>query len=120
MKKADRVRLQHMLEAAHEAVEFLAEEPRTSLDLDRKLLLALVKDIEIIGEAASRVTEDCQTRFPHIPWSQIRSMRNRLIHAYFDINVETVWKTVKEDLPPLIDALERVMAAFPPDADDSE
>jgi uncharacterized protein with HEPN domain len=111
MNKDDQVRLRHMLDAAHEAIAFLQDEPREALERDRKLLLALVKDIEIIGEAASWLSDECQQSHPQIPWPQIIGMRNRLIHAYFDINHETVWKTVKEDLPPLIAELDKITPA---------
>jgi uncharacterized protein with HEPN domain len=109
MNKDDQIRLRYMLDAAHEAVTFIRDETRESLDKDRKLLLALVKDIEIIGEAASRISESRQQTTPGIPWAQIVGMRNRLIHAYFNIDRETVWKTITEDLPPLIAALERIV-----------
>ncbi len=65
------------------------------------LVLSLVKDIEIIGEAATRISEDCRRESPEIPWRNIVTMRNRLIHGYFDINLDIVWKTVTEELPPL-------------------
>ena len=100
-----------MLDAAREAVAFLHDEPRDSLETDRKLLLALVKDIEIVGEAASRLSPECQQTYAQLPWPQIVGMRNRLIHAYFDIDTETVWKTVSDDLPPLIVELESILAA---------
>jgi uncharacterized protein with HEPN domain len=109
MNKDDQIRLRHMLDAAHEAVMFIQHETRASLDHDRKLLLALVKDIEIIGEAASRVSEALQQTSAEIPWAQIVGMRNRLIHAYFDIDKDTVWKTITEDLPPLIIELEKII-----------
>jgi uncharacterized protein with HEPN domain len=109
MNKDDQIRLRHMLDAAHEAVAFTQHETRASLDNDRKLLLALVKDIEIIGEAASRVSEALQQTSSEIPWAQIVGMKNRLIHAYFDIDKETVWRTITEDLPPLIVELENIL-----------
>ncbi|MCD4687457.1 MAG: DUF86 domain-containing protein [Anaerolineae bacterium] len=111
MNNDDRVRLQHMLDAAHEALVFADEESLETLRTDRKLLLALVKDIEIIGEAASRLSDEIQQTNAHIPWPQIVGMRNRLIHAYFDIEVETVWKTVIDDLPPLITELETLLSS---------
>ncbi len=109
MNSDDLVRLLHMLEASREAVEFLKDQQRDVLNQDRKLALALVKDIEIIGEAASRVSEECQQNYAQIPWPQIIAMRNRLIHAYFEIDLEIVWKTVTEDLPPLIIELEKLI-----------
>jgi len=98
-----------MMSAAREARSFAQNETRASLDKDRKLTLALVKAIEIIGEAASKITKECQKKFPHIPWSNIIGMRNRLTHAYFDINLDILWKTIIEDLPPLIGELERIL-----------
>ena len=109
MHKDDQVRLRHMLDAAREVMEFTKSRTRTSLDTDRMLVLSLVKEIEIIGEAANQVSETTRDLTPAIPWADIISMRNRLVHAYFDINLEILWKTVQDDLPPLIAALEDVL-----------
>lgn len=81
---------------------------RDDLDLDRQLVLALVKSIEIVGEAASRVTESSRQDLPQIPWDQIIGMRNRLVHAYFDINLDILWTTAQEDLSKPIDLLESI------------
>ena len=70
------------------------------------LVLALIKDVEIVGEAASRVSEESRTGLPGIPWSSVVAMRNRLIHAYFDIDLDILWQTVSEDLPELLVKLE--------------
>jgi len=67
------------------------------------------KDIEIIGEAANQVSEEARTQFPDIPWADITGMRHRLVHAYFDINLEILWRTVQQDLPPLLVALEKAL-----------
>jgi uncharacterized protein with HEPN domain len=100
-----------MFDAAKEAASFIQEEERASLDVDRKLVLALMKSIEIIGEAATKITKECQEDLPQIPWPNIIGMRNRLIHAYFDVNLEILWKTVTEDLPGLIDELEKILSS---------
>lgn len=97
-----------MLDAAREAVSFIHGRTRDDLDLDRQLVLALVKSIEIVGEAASRVTESSRQDLPQIPWDQIIGMRNRLVHAYFDINLDILWTTAQEDLSKLIDLLESI------------
>jgi len=73
------------------------------------LVLALVKDIEIVGEAAAKFSENLQRSNPDIPWSDIIGMRHRLIHAYFEINLDILWETVVTDLPPLIACLEEVL-----------
>lgn len=107
--KEDVVRLQHMLEASRDAVSFTQNKNRGSLDADKMLCLSIVRCIEIIGEAASRLSPECQTEFPQIPWKNIINMRNRLIHAYYDINLNTVWSTITDDLPPLIAELEKIL-----------
>ena len=98
----DVVRLRHMLESAQDAVGFVAGRSRADLDTDRMLRLALVRAIEIVGEAANKVTADGRSACQDIPWSQIVGMRNRIVHAYFDIDLDRVWDTVTIDLPSLI------------------
>ena len=105
----DLIRLRHMLAAAKEALEFAAGKTRMDLEKDRLHMLAIIKSIEIIGEAASKVTETFKTEKSNIPWNDIINMRNRLIHAYFDVNLDIVWQTVKTDLPDLIKALEEII-----------
>lgn len=105
MRKDDVIRLRHMLDAAREAIGFAQGCRREDLDRDRKLTLALVKDLEIIGEAAYQISEDTRRQLPGLPWDDIIGMRHRLVHAYFDINLDILWNTVQQDLPPLIDAL---------------
>jgi uncharacterized protein with HEPN domain len=114
MRKDDLIRLHHMLAAATEAMSFARNQTRKSLDTNRMLTLSIIKELEIIGEAAAKVTEECRVNCPQIPWASIISMRNRLIHAYFDINLDILWQTINEDLPPLIDELEKII---PPDND---
>lgn len=109
MSRHDEIRLKHMLDAAREAVSFMRGRTRDDLDTDRQLVLALVKDIEIVGEAATRVTESTRRLLPEIPWERIVGMRNRLVHTYFDINLDIVWETVGQDLPALIALLEKAV-----------
>ena len=109
MHRDDEIRLRHMLEAAREAASFVKGRVRDDLETDRQLVLALVKDIEIMGEAAAQITEDTHSRTPSIPWQKIIAMRNRLVHAYFSINLDIVWQTVQKDLTALIETLERVV-----------
>lgn len=109
MRPDDVVRLRHMLDAAREAIEFAADTSREDLDRDRKLTLALVKDIEIIGEAAYQTSEETRRQLTNIAWEDIIGMRHRLVHAYFDINLNILWQTVMNDLPPLIEALRNAL-----------
>ena len=105
----DLIRIRHMLTAAKEAIEFAGDKTRKSLEKDRLHLLAIIKSIEIIGEAASKVSETFKTENSNIPWNDIINMRNRLIHVYFEVNLDIVWQTVKTDLPDLIKALEKII-----------
>ena len=97
-----------MLEAAREARRFVGCRDRESVLRDRQLLLALVKLLEIIGEAAAQASDECQRAYPEIEWAAMVGMRNRLVHAYFAINKGIVWQTVEEP-PPLMAALEAVL-----------
>jgi len=108
MSKGDSIRLRHMLDAVGEAVAFAGGRERADLDRDRMLVLALIKDIEIIGEAAYQISAVTREQLSSIPWEDIVGMRHRLVHAYFDINLDILWKTVQEDLPPLIEDLGRI------------
>jgi uncharacterized protein with HEPN domain len=97
-----------MLDAAREAVGFMRGRTRADLDRDRKLTLALVKDLEIMGEAAYRISSTLRDSMPGIPWDDLIGMRHRLVHAYFDIDLDILWKTSQEDLSPLVAELERI------------
>ena len=110
MRRDDEIRIRHMLDSAHEATSFVQGHTRQSLDVNRQLALALVIEIEIIGEATNQdLSLETRQAFPEIPWSNIIAMRNRLIHAYFEIDLDRVWDTVIEDLPPLVTALEKIL-----------
>ena len=110
MLRDDRIRLQHMRDATHEALQFSAARARSDLNTDRMLALALVKCIEIIGEAAGRVSRELQEQHPQILWADIIGMRNRLIHAYYDVNLDILWRTIQDDLPLLAQQLQQILA----------
>jgi uncharacterized protein with HEPN domain len=109
MSERDEIRLLHMLESAREAKSFAEDRSRQDLETDRQFALSVVKLLEIVGEAAGRVSPDTQSQALEIPWAEIVGMRNRLIHAYFDIDLDRVWTTLTNDLPPLIESLERLL-----------
>ncbi len=103
------VRLRHMLDHSREAVALIAERKRADLDSDRQLNLALVRLLEIVGEAASRTTEDERRQCPAVPWAQIVGLRNRLIHGYDAVDFDVLWQIVSYDLPKLVAELEPVL-----------
>jgi len=108
MQRDDIACLHHILDAAEKAVSFVKGKARKDLDANEMLALSLVRLLEIIGEAANAVSPAFRDRFPHIPWRKMAGLRNRLIHGYFDVNLDIVWDTILEDLPPLIKDLKAI------------
>jgi len=107
-------RLRHMLAHAREAVTMLEGKTRPDLDADRQLNLSLVRLLEIVGVAATRVPQPERALYPDLPWAQMVSLRNRLIHGYDEVDFEILWQIVKQDLPLLILALEKILPRDPP------
>lgn len=103
--------LRHMLDHAREAASLAQGKTRADLDSDRLLNLALVRLLEIVGEAAGRVPKEVCEQHPEIPWPQIVSLRNRLIHGYDSVDFNILWQIITSDLPPLIADLEAIIAA---------
>ena len=108
MKRDDSTRIKHMLDAAREIMTFKAGRGKDDMQRDRVLMLALVKEVESIGEAAAKVSEERREQLPDIPWRAIIGMRNRLIHAYDEIDADVLWDTISNDIPQLIEILERL------------
>lgn len=103
-----------MLVAARRAARFaegLTYEGFLRSDLHQN---GILKVLEIIGEAASRVSAETRTAHPDVPWPDIVGLRNRIVHAYFDVDLALVWNIVRNNVPGLITALERIA---PPEAE---
>ena len=109
MNPNDRVRLRHLADALDSAIRFVRGRKRGDLDIDEMLLFALVRAIEIAGEAASKVTEETRAELPELPWAAMIGMRHRLVHAYFDINRDILWTTITEAAPPLAERLRQIL-----------
>lgn len=101
----DVVRIRHLTEAADKVAVFSNGRTRADLESDEILRLALTKLVEIVGEAAKQVSPQTRSTYPEVPWTQAARMRDRLVHHYFDINLDILWNTVTEDLPTLLRAL---------------
>jgi uncharacterized protein with HEPN domain len=110
MEKSDFVRLKHMLESACACLHFCTGKVRIDLEKDQMLSFAVIRALEIFGEAASKISNKFQKENQHIPWRAIVGMRNRLIHAYFDIDYEIVWEAISDEIPRIIPELERLIA----------
>ena len=111
MQLDDDARLLHIREASEQALDFVSGYSRPDFDTNRMLVFALVKCVEIVGEAANSMSEAGRARCPGIDWPAIIGMRHRLVHAYHDINLDVLWSTVTEDLP---DVLAELRKAPPP------
>ena len=109
MNERDETRLRDMLDAARTAVSFVAGRTWESLDSDLMFAYAAVRAIEIVGEAAARVTQPTRDQLSSIPWHNIIGMRNRVIHNYLNVDNDIVWEVLTQNLPSLIAELERIL-----------
>jgi uncharacterized protein with HEPN domain len=109
MQPQDKIRMQHILDEAGEACKYLEDISFDEFTRDGKTVRAVIRAIEVIGEATSRISPEFRKEHPDVPWQKIISMRNRLIHVYFDVDYRIVWQTVKENLPPLIEQLKVIL-----------
>ena len=106
MRRDDTAYLLDMLLSARDAGEFAAGLTFLQFEQSQLHQNAILKAIEIIGEAAARISEETKQAHPGIPWPEIIGMRNRLVHAYFEVDLKRVWKTAQQDVPRLIDLIE--------------
>ena len=104
------VRVRHMLDHANEAVALANNHSRQDLDTDRLLNLALVRLVEVVGEAAAHLPPAFRAEHPDIPWREITGLRNRLIHDYDEVDFDILWTIVEDDMPPLVAQLAALLA----------
>lgn len=106
----DELRIHHMIDACNQATEMLSHIKRDDLNTDSMLLLAVVKALEIVGEATERISADTKQLEPSIPWRELAGIRHRLVHEYEKIDRDIVWRAAKDDVPGLVAQLERLPA----------
>ena len=106
----DAVRLRHMVDHARLAVRFSGGRKREELDTDDLYRLAMIRAVEVVGEAASSLSPQFRVRYSDIPWVEIIATRNRLIHGYDQINADILWDILQIDLPPLLGRLEEILS----------
>ena len=109
MSPEDRNRLRHMIDAARTAQRFLLGRQRSDLDTDDMLRFAVVRAIEIIGEASKKLPEDVKSKQPDIEWRKVTGMRDRLIHDYFGVDYTIVWDVATTKLPDLRKRLQSLL-----------
>lgn len=110
MQREDTIRIRHMVDGAKSAQQFLTGRQRAELDSNTMLLFALAQALWIVGEAASKVSLEAKSASPSIPWTRIIGMRDRIVHAYTDIDHDIVWKAVTEEIPALLPLLLSLLA----------
>ena len=111
MNRNDENIVRIMIEAAEEALSFVAGKSRRDLDNDRQLTLSLARSIETVGRAASKVSGECQSELSGVPWTNIITAGDHLANTYFHFNLDVIWKTVTDELPPIATELKK---ALPP------
>jgi uncharacterized protein with HEPN domain len=102
----DSLYARHMFESAQKALIFVTGKTRDDYQQDEVLWLALMHLVQTIGEAARNTSKDFQSEHPEIPWKSIMGIRHRIVHNYTDVDEEVIWRTINDDLAPLIQALE--------------
>ena len=108
MPKDDRVYLGHMLDMSRKAMMMVGGKDRKDFDGDEKLRLALAHLLQIVGEAARRVSQESREAHPQIPWAAIIGMRHKVVHDYLNVDEDVVWNTVTLELAPLVTQLEQI------------
>lgn len=101
--------LNDIIESIADIKEFTNGMTRESFSIDKKTIKAVVRSLEVIGEAANKLPDDVRDRYPKISWQEIIGMRNRLIHEYFGVDLDIVWQTIEEDLEPLDNAVKKMI-----------
>ena len=109
MLPEDRIRLQHILDEANESLMFIEGYLFSDFIKDNKTVHAVIRSIEIIGEAAAKLSKEYKNKHSSVPWDLIVGMRNHLIHVYFDVDHKTIWKTLQEDIPELIEITTKLL-----------
>ena len=106
-------RIRDMLEYARKAARVSRGRTRADLDNDEVFVLAATRAVEVIGEAATRVSAQARGQYPQIPWPKITGMRNRLVHGYDQVDLDVLWKTLSQEIGPLMAELEKILPPEP-------
>ena len=111
--------MEDVIEHARYAIEFCRGIEEEAFVEDTRLVFAVARAVEVVGEAARAIPEEVRSLAPEVPWRQIVSTRNKIAHQYFAVKLDVVWNIVQNDLPPLIASMERLLALLEPGDDDT-
>ena len=103
------LRIQDIVEAIENILNYTEDMTFEQFCVDRKTIDAVVRNLTIIGEAASNLPDDITTQYPDIPWREMRDMRNTIVHEYFGVDLKVVWKTANEHIPELKPMIQKVL-----------
>ena len=112
MKKTPKVYLYDIIDSIGMIEEYIADQSKEALLSERRLQDLIVRRLQIVGEASSRIPESLQKDHPEIPWQKIKGLRNVIIHDYAEIDFELVWEVIKKDLPELKDNAKKIMETY--------
>jgi uncharacterized protein with HEPN domain len=102
--------LQDMVNYADDATNFVADLDFATFEQDKRTHYAVVRAVEVIGEAAKNIPQSLKAQYPNIAWRSIAGMRDKVIHQYFGVDLQVLWDTVHQDIPPLKAAIAQVLA----------
>ena len=108
MPLRDSALLEHMLAAADRIAELVAETDRETFVADWVIQNAIIRELEVLGEAAGRMSRDLMSRYPDIPWREMTGLRHKLIHDYFVVDLGVVWETAVQNLPEAAEMLRAI------------
>ena len=111
MKKDDSVYLRHIIDSCERIERYMEGVSKDKFFETELLQDAVIRQLEIMGEAASNLSDDLRLSNPQVPWRQIIGLRNRVIHAYFEVNLQIIWEIIKGDLPVLKQEIERILGS---------
>ena len=109
MKREIKDYIQDIIEAMDNAVKFINKMPYEKFVQDDKTIYAVIRAVEIIGEASKNIPEETRRKYPEIPWKDMAGMRDKVIHEYFGVNIERIWLTIKEDVPKIRPSIEKLL-----------
>ena len=109
MKDKDKVYLLHIKDSTKWIIELQKQFNKNEFKESRLFQNGVIREVEIIGEASNKLSKDIKEKYPEVAWIEIIGMRNKVIHEYFGIDLEAVWKTISVDIPDLLEKIEKII-----------
>ncbi len=103
------VRIEDIIEACKRIVEYVHGISEDDFSQDTRTVDAVIRNLTVIGEAASKIPEEVRLRYSGLPWEEMRGIRNIVVHEYFGVSIPIIWKTLQDDIPPLIPLLQKIL-----------